>query len=177
MSHIQAPPDVLPPMPITPSQPHAVTQQVTPSQPVRTPAHTPSPCITPSPGAPPMVMPQRSTNKSNPEETPKHDSEKEEETLAEPLKTETDDENCVYFKISKSDINKPEIVKLLSDALSDNAKVTSSDTPDQMQTHTPMTLPPPPVINEVVVENKLPVQHVQPVAFVPPPAQPPVVQT
>ena len=40
-----------------------------------------------------------------------------------------------------------------------------------------MTLPPPPVINEVVVENKLPVQHVQPVAFVPPPAQPPVVQT
>ena len=41
-------------------------------------------------------MPQRSTNKSNPEETPKHDSEKEEETLAEPLKTETDDKKlCV----------------------------------------------------------------------------------
>ena len=40
-----------------------------------------------------------------------------------------------------------------------------------------MTLPSSSVINEVVVENKLPVQHVQPVAFVPPPAQPPVVQT
>ena len=77
--------------------------------------------------------------------------------MAEPLKTEMDDENCVYFKISKSDINKPEIVKLLSDALSDNAKVTSSDAPDQTQTHTPMTLPPPPVINEIVVKNKPPV--------------------
>ena len=65
----------------------------------------------------------------------------------------------------------------MSDTLSDNVKVTSSDAPDQTQTHTPMTLPPPPVINEVVVENKLLVQHVQPVAFVPPPAQPPVVQT
>ena len=29
--HIQEPPDILPPMPITPSQPHAVTQQITPS--------------------------------------------------------------------------------------------------------------------------------------------------
>ena len=86
VSHIQAPPDIMPPMPITPSQPHAVTQQVTSSQPVQTPAHTPSPHIMLSPGALPMVTPQRSTNKSNPEETPKRDSEKEEETLAEPLK-------------------------------------------------------------------------------------------
>ena len=45
--------------------------------------------------------------------------------------------NCVYFKISKSDINKLEIVKLVSDALSDNAKVTSSDALDQMQTPHP----------------------------------------
>ena len=136
VSHIQAPPDILPQMPITPSQHHTVTQQVTPSQPVQ----TPSPCVTPSPGALLMVMPQTSSNKTKPEETPKHDSEKEEETLAEPLKTETDDENCVYFKISKSDINKPEIVKLLTDALSDekedaensSSKVTSSEVPDQM---------------------------------------------
>ena len=128
-----------------------------------------------------VVMASSSTK----EETPKHDSEKEEETLAEPLKSEMDEDNCVYFKISKLDINKPEIVKLLVDAIRDkkdepenvSSKVTSSDAPDQMpsQTQTQITLAPP-IINEVVIENKPPVQHVQPVAFVPPPAQP-VVQT
>ena len=109
-----------------------------------------------------------------------HDSEKEEETLAEPLKSEMDDDNYVYFKISKSDINKPEIARLLSDALGEklsevensSSKVTSSDAPVPDQTQ----ITSPPIINEVVVENKPPVQHVQPVAFVPPPAQP-VVQT
>ena len=61
VSHIQAPPDVLPQMPINPSQHYAVTQQVTPSQPVQ----TPSPHVMPSPGAPLMVMPQMSSNKLN----------------------------------------------------------------------------------------------------------------
>ena len=91
----------------------------------------------------------------------------------------------MYFKIPKSDFNKPEIVKLLTDALSDkkedaknsSSKVTSSEIWDQTQTQTQTMLPSPPVINEVVVKNKLPVQHAQPVAFVPLPAQPPVVQT
>ena len=96
--------------------------------------------------------------------------------MAEPLKSEMDDDNCVYFKISKSDIDKPEIARLLSDALGEklsevensSSKVTSSDAPVPDQTQ----ITSPPIINEVVVENKPPLQHVQPVAFVSPAAQP-----
>ena len=107
VSQLQAPPDVLPQMPIAPSQQHLVAQQVTPSQPVQQPVQMPSPVIL-SPFTP-LVMPQTSSSKAKntPEETPKCDLEKEEETLAKPLKSEMDDDNCVYFKISKLDINKP----------------------------------------------------------------------
>ena len=173
---LQAPPDVLPQMPVIPSQQQPVAQQVTPSQPVQ----MPSP-VMPSPVTP-LVIPQTSSSnaKNTPGETPKHESEIEEESLAEPLKSEMDDDNCVYFKISKSDINKPEIARLLSDALgqklseveNSSSKVTSSDVLVQDQTQ----ITSPPIINEVIVKNKPPVQHVQPVAFVPLPAQP-VVQT
>ena len=51
-----------------------------------------------------------------------------EEPLAEPLGPSSDDENCVYFKISKSDMNKPDFAKFLSEAIQQKASGDKADT-------------------------------------------------
>ena len=152
---------------------HSITHETTP-----TGVGTPSTNVT----LKPVDNPEKTENVEN--------ITVKEEPLAEPLGPSSDDENCVYFKISKSDMNKPDFAKFFSEAIQQNAsgdkadsaksdtKIVTEDEKSkvetQQQTHEQV-----PVINEIVIDNTMksdmgPVAFVLPVpAPLPPPPPPP----
>ena len=150
---------------------HSITHESTP-----TGVGTPSTNVTPKPVDDPEKKPENLENIMV-----------KEEPLTEPLGPSSDDENCVYFKISKSDMNKPDFAKFLLEAIQQKASGDKADTKSdtkivtedekskmdvteaQQQTHEQA-----PVINKIGIDNTTK-PNMGPVAFVlpAPPLLPP----